>query len=74
MFKLGAGAAPKVEVFRDGFFGVHGGSFVMPNDPVPLFSESLIRAAGALLWRNRRRGSVAPILLAIFDREFCVLL
>ena len=72
--KLGAGGAPKLEVFRDGFFGMRDGPFVMPNDPAPLFSESLICAVGAFFGRKWRRGSGAPILLAIFDREFCVLL
>ena len=46
--KLGAGGAPKLEVFRDGFLGLRHGSFVMPNASAPLFSESLIRAVGAL--------------------------
>ena len=72
--KLGAGGAPKLEVFRNGFLGLRHRSFVKPNASVPLFSESLIRAIGALLGRKRRRGSGAPILLAIFDRKFCVLL
>ena len=45
--KLGTGGSPKLEVFRDGFFGMRDGLFVMPNVSAPLFSESLICAVGA---------------------------
>ena len=71
--KLGTGGSPKLEVFRNGFLGLRRRSFVMPNASAPLFSESLIRAVGAFFGRKWRRGSGAPILLAIFDGKFCVL-
>ena len=54
--KLGAGVAPKVEVLRNGFFGMREGPFVMPNASASLFSESLICAVGAFLGRKWRRG------------------
>ena len=50
--KLGAGGSPKLEVFRNGFFGMREGPFVMPNASAPLFSESLICAVGALFWEK----------------------
>jgi hypothetical protein len=72
--KLGTGGSPELEVFRNGFLGLPHRSFVMPNASALLFSESLIRAVGAFFGRKWRRGSGAPILLAIFDGKFCVLL
>ena len=72
--KVGTGGSPKLEVFRNGFLGLRHRSFVMPNASALLFSESLIRAVGAFFGRKWRRGSGAPILLAIFDGKFCVLL